>query len=150
MYFLCISLGIQNVWLSYQKNKYIYISTSWKKEKKIYLHFGPEPDAQALICSRASDALQLGSGWEPPVRMWILLPPRGQPLLRAQHRLLLPLGLIYREHLQESVMGKGEVWSDNPNTQKVLCRLGLVNFTNKGKKKQKQSKTFLLWGKKSV
>lgn len=68
----------------------------------------------------------------------MLLPPRGQALLRAQHHLLLPLGLIYREHLQESVMGKGEMSSDNPNMQKVLCRLGLINFTNKGKKKNKK------------
>lgn len=67
----------------------------------------------------------------------MLLPPRGQALLRAQHHLLLPLGLIYREHLQESVMGKGEMSSDNPNMQKVLCRLGLINFTNKGEKKTK-------------
>ena len=52
-------------------------------------------------CRRSS-----GSGWAPPVRMWRLLPTRGQAPLRAQHHLLLPLGLIYWEHLQESVMGK--------------------------------------------
>lgn len=49
------------------------------------------------------------------------LPLEGSELcLGLSSHLILPLGLIYREHLEKSVMGKGEMQNDNPNMQKVL------------------------------
>lgn len=106
-----------------------------KKRKKYTFRSGARLTSSNLQMCHSS-----GSGWVPPVRMWRLLPPWGQAPLRSQHHLLLPLGLIYREHLQESVMRKGEEQSDNPNTQKVLCHLRLVNFTTKRGKKRKNER----------
>lgn len=71
------------------------------------------------------------------------LPLEGSELCSGlSSHLILPLGLIYREHLEKSVMGKGEMQNDNPNTQKVLGCLQLVNFTNKDLKKKKKRTLF--------
>ena len=48
MYFLCISLGIQNVWLSYQKNKYIYIYQPVEKKRKKYIYISVQSRTRKL------------------------------------------------------------------------------------------------------
>ena len=82
--------------------------TKEKKKKEIYLHFGSELSAQALICSTASDAA------EALVRVERLLSGRegcypqegrhrpGPSIISFSH-----LGSFTKSiHLQESVMGK--------------------------------------------
>ena len=82
-------------------------------------------------CHRSS-----GSGWAPPVRMWRLLPTRGQAPLRAQHHLLLPLGLIYWEHLQESVMGKRGSVQWQPQHAESSLLPGACQLLHKQRKKK--------------
>ena len=116
--------------------KYTWCLAVLQKKKEIYLHFSSEPGTQALICSRASNAT------EAQVRVERLLSgcegcyPRegrhhsGPSIISFSH-----LGSFTESICKNQSWGKGEVCSDNPNTQKVLCCRELVNFfTNKGKK----------------
>lgn len=68
--------------------------------------------------------LPLGFGMSAPGRMQAAPPPGQRAQLGLSSQPLLPRGLIYGEHLQEPVMGKGEMPSDNPNTQKFLAASG--------------------------
>lgn len=89
-------------------------------------------------CRRSS-----GSGWAPPVRTWRLLPTRGQAPFRAQHHLLLPLGLIYWEHLQESVMGKSGSAQWQPQHAESSLLPGACHLLHKQRKNKIPSPS---WG----